>query len=172
MTRILGAVGLVCIFGLVVYGVLTLYDETMQVGRMWETPAIRPHEEPIPVMAGGIVPFEGGEAFYRVADPDAIQAPVSSDRNQTIAQGSQGYQYFCIHCHGGHYDGMGTVGQSFAPLPSDLRSAKVQAMTPGRLFYEISYGIPDGRQPALDTTIDIAERWQIVAYVKSLGVRK
>jgi hypothetical protein len=52
-----------------------------------------------------------------------------------------------------------------------LRSPKVQATSNGALFREISYGIPDGRQPALATTITVSDRWQIIAYVKSLGTR-
>ena len=75
-------------------------------------------------------------------------------------------------CHGPNHDGKGTVGQSFSPLPTDIRSAKVQALPDGVHFKEISYGIPDGRQPALATTITVLDRWRIVAYVKSLGVRK
>ncbi len=79
--------------------------------------------------------------------------------------------YYCVHCHGRHHDGLGTVGQSFAPLPGDLRSARVQTLPAGRIFHEISYGIPDGRQPALATTISLTDRWRIIAFVKSLGVR-
>jgi len=64
------------------------------------------------------------------------------------------------------------VGQSFHPLPTDLRSPKVQSLSEGVFFKEISYGIPGGRQPPLATTIDPLDRWRIIAYVKSLGVRK
>jgi hypothetical protein len=76
--------------------------------------------------------------------------------------------YYCIHCHGKHH---GTVGQSFAPKPRDLRSAKAQETAEGRLFHEISYGIPGGRQPALATTMAVDERWQVIGYLKSLGIR-
>jgi hypothetical protein len=34
---------------------------------MWQTPVIKPHEKPIPVMAAGSVPVNGGEALYRAA---------------------------------------------------------------------------------------------------------
>ena len=86
--------------------------------------------------------------------------------------GKTAYHYYCIHCHGNHFDGYGTVGQSFAPPPGDLRSAKVQSMSDGRLFKEISYGIPGGRQPALATTMGVADRWHAIAYVKSLSLRE
>lgn len=171
MARILSAIALVTLFGLIIFGVLTLYDETMRYGRMWETPAIRPHEEPIPVMADQSVPFKGGEAFYRAADPNALISPMNLKDPTVVQQGRQAYQYYCIQCHGKYHDGLGTVGQSFAPLPSDLRSEKVQHMNQGVLFREISYGIPGGRQPALATTLTVDERWEVIGYIQSLGIR-
>ena len=90
----------------------------------------------------------------------------------SAAETKQGYLTYCAQCHGNHHDGKGTVGQSFAPLPGDLRSKKVQTMPEGVMFQEISYGIPKGRQPALATTIAVEDRWKIIAYIKSLGIRK
>jgi len=88
-----------------------------------------------------------------------------------IARGKAVYLTFCAQCHGYSHDGNGTVGQSFKPLPADLRSPKVQATFEGELFKSISYGIPGGRQPALETTVKIDDRWHVVSYVKSLGTR-
>jgi hypothetical protein len=44
-------------------------------------------------------------------------------------------------------------------------------MPAGQMFLEISFGVPGGRQPALASTIAIDNRWEIVAYIKFLGVR-
>jgi hypothetical protein len=44
-------------------------------------------------------------------------------------------------------------------------------MAEGNIFKDISYGVPKGRQPPLATTIQVIDRWRIVAYVKSLGLR-
>ena len=151
---------------------LTLIDNVLKVGRMWETPGVRPHEQPMLVMQTGTVPVSGGEALYRSAPPASLEFPEGAESEAGITGGKKGYMTYCAQCHGSHHDGNGTVGQSFAPLPTDLRSAKVQALSPGVMFKEISYGIPDGRQPPLATTIEVNERWTIVAYVKSLGVRK
>lgn len=149
--------------------VVNLYDDLLPVGRMWETPVIRPHEEPIPVMAAGSVPWNNAEALYRNADPDTLQPPFDLSDDASVARGGQGYRYYCIHCHGPNYDGYGTVGQSFAPPPYHLRSERIQNLPAGRIFHEISYGIPNGRQPPLAATIAVDERWQIVGYIKSLG---
>ena len=171
MTRILALAVIVAVAGLALYGGVTLFDETLQVGRMWETPGIKPHEKPIPVMAVGSVPWSEAEQIYRVADPDGLRAPFLLTDPAAVSEGARQYMYYCSHCHGRHHDGLGTVGQSFAPLPGDLRSARVQTLPGGRIFHEISYGIPDGRQPALATTISLTDRWRIIAFVKSLGVR-
>jgi len=172
MIRIVCAVFFVVLVALIGIGVINLYDGVLQAGRMWETPAVKPHEQPIPVSAGLSVPSANGEVLLRTADPDSLAAPFELADPQTIARGRQAYAYYCIQCHGTRHDGYGTVGQSFAPKPGDLRSARVQNLPDGRIFHEISYGIPGGRQPALATTIAVDDRWRIVGFVKSLGVRR
>ena len=169
MVRILSVGLIVSTVALVAWGVITGYDNILSVGRMWQTPAIKPYENPIPVMAGGSMPVTGGEALYRAAVPGEISPPFSLSEPAAIESGKTAYQYYCIHCHGKNFDGYGTVGQSFAPPPGDLRSARVQSMPEGVLFTEISYGIPGGRQPALATTVAVDDRWHAIAYVKSLG---
>jgi mono/diheme cytochrome c family protein len=150
---------------------LTFYDDHFKFGRMWETPGIRPHEEPIPVMTSGIVPFTGGDAIHFATSVEDLHSPLDPADPKNITLGREAYFTFCAQCHGKKHDGNGTVGQSFAPLPTDLRAAKVQSRSVGSLFKEISFGTPDGRQPPLATTIDVPDRWRIVAYIKSLGSR-
>ncbi len=154
------------------YTVITLYDENMKVGRMWETPAVHPHEQPLLIMEPGVVPFDGGEAEYRNAKAEDLISPFKNDDPNVVASGKSLYFTYCAQCHGKYHDGNGTVGQSFHPLPGDLQSDKVQSLSQGNLFKEISYGVPNGRQPALATTIEVMDRWRIIAYVKSLGLRK
>jgi mono/diheme cytochrome c family protein len=171
MKQVLGLFSFVALVLLTAWGILTAYDYALSVGRMWETPAIKPHERPIPVATQGIVPFDGGEVRLRHTPVAELAPPFILADAQQIEAGERGYFTFCAQCHGKYHDGNGTVGQSFAPLPGDLRSPKVQRMPVGTLFKEISYGIPGGRQPALATTIAAPLRWQIIAYVKSLGNR-
>jgi len=171
MSRIIAVISIATAGILIAIGLITLYDENLKIGRMWETPAIRPYEQPLPVMASGIMPFTGGEALFRKTDAAAIQTPFNLSTPAVIEAGQLSYQRYCIHCHGKYHDGNGAVGQSFAPLPGDLRSPRVQEMPNGVVFHEISYGIPNGRQPALATTVSIDERWQAIAYIKSLGIR-
>jgi mono/diheme cytochrome c family protein len=172
MKRIIVLAGFVAVVLTVVYTVITLYDENMRVGRMWETPAVRPHEQRLLIMEPGVIPFGGGEAEYRNAKAEELISPLKNDDPKVVESGKFLYFTYCAQCHGKYHDGNGTVGQSFSPLPSDLQSDKVQSLSQGVLFKEISYGVPDGRQPPLATTIEIMDRWRIIAYIKSLGLRK
>ena len=157
---------------LVAYHVLILYDNRFPHGRMRETPAVKPYENPMLIMDTGLVPTVGGETYFRLTPGDDLVSPLNMDDPAVIESGKKVYFTFCHQCHGVNYDGNGTVGQSFNPLPTDLKSEKVQNTSEGMHFKTISYGLPDGRQPPLATTITIDDRWRSVAFVKSLGVRK
>jgi mono/diheme cytochrome c family protein len=171
MKRIIILAGIMSIVLLAAYGGITLYDYNLKYGRMWETPAVKPYEEPILIMEAGVVPFTGGEAMFRTAAASELESPFESDDIGTIVLGRKKYFTYCAQCHGADHDGNGTVGQSFSPLPANLRSPRIQSLSGGALFKEISYGVPNGRQPPLATTIDISDRWRIIAYLKFLGPR-
>jgi mono/diheme cytochrome c family protein len=162
------------VFTVVVAAVVVLrqIDDYADFWRMRETPGVRPHEEPLLIMEEGVVPVSAAEAMMRATKGEDLKSPLNLDDPAVIDEGKKLYFNFCFMCHGPNHDGNGTVGQSFHPLPTDLRSVKVQSKAAGVHFKEISYGVPDGRQPALATTIPFLDRWRIVGYVKSLGVRK
>ena len=172
MKKIIGLLlgALVLVLG--AYHLLMFYDNEFRYGRMRETPAVRPYEKPLLIKEVGLVPASGGEAIYRVSAGTDIESPINMTQPDIIARGKGVYLIYCAQCHGHKHDGNGTVGQSFAPLPTDLRSAKVQDSPTGVLFKNISYGVPDGRQPPLHSTITVDDRWKVVAYLKSLGVRE
>ena len=171
MKKILAFFAVIIVVGLVAYQALMYYDNNFRYGRMRQTPAVRPHEEPVLKMAAGVVPVNGGEAIYRAADATELEAPVDIMDPAVVARGKAVYFTFCAQCHGVAFDGEGTVGQSFQPLPADLRSDLVQSKLPGELFKSVSYGVPGGRQPPLQTTITITDRWRVVGFIKSLGIR-
>jgi mono/diheme cytochrome c family protein len=158
------------LFGAVVFctawGVITLYDENMSVGRMWETPGVKPHEQPLLVMEEGIVPLTGGEVLRKAEIAQDLGSPLNSQDPIVIAQGEKAYFTYCAQCHGKHMDGKGTVGQSFYPLPRNLRSAQVLDQSDGQLFASSSYG--KKRMPAMATTVTEADRWAIIHYIRSL----
>ena len=171
MKKFIGLLIVIGIIGYAGYEALMYYDNNFRYGRMRETPAVRPYEVPLLKMEAGLVPVNGGEAVYRTTAGINLMSPLKMQEATVIARGKAVYLTFCAQCHGYNYDGNGTVGQSFNPLPADLRSAKVQSAINGDLFKSISYGIPGGRQPALETTITVKDRWHVVAFVKALDIR-
>lgn len=76
------------------------------------------------------------------------------------------YDRFCIHCHGEDGDGQGTVvtnsNGKFAPP-----NAYSAAMTPGEIFYIITYG--RGRMGAHGSQVNPEERWKIIHHVENLA---
>ena len=171
MKKIIGFFIVVGVVLYVAYEALMYYDNNFRYGRMRETPAVRPHEDPLLKMEEGIVPISGGDAIYRATAGVNLISPLNFSQPFVITRGKAVYLTYCAQCHGYNYDGKGTVGQSFQPLPTDLRSPQVQSKPDGDLFKSVSYGVPGGRQPALHTTITINDRWHVIAFVKSLGNR-
>ena len=166
------ALAVILVGALGAYHALMFYDNNFRYGRMRETPAVKPHEEPLVLMEAGVVPVSGGDPVLRATPGSALTSPLAPEDANVIARGKAVYFTFCAQCHGLNYDGNGTVGQSFMPLPTGFRTAAVQSKPAGELFKSVSYGVPSGRQPPLETTITIDDRWRVVAFVKSLGLRQ
>jgi mono/diheme cytochrome c family protein len=70
------------------------------------------------------------------------------------------YIYECAQCHGDKGEGVGTA--------SPLRTGPTQSATPGTLFWFITHGEPEKGMPPWSSLAE-RDRWEIVAYVKSLG---
>ena len=108
MKKIIGFLIVVAIVILAVYHALIYYDNNFRYGRMRETPAVRPFEEPLLVKEAGLVPVNGGEAIYRVSAGTGIQSPIDMAQPAVIARGKAVYLIYCAQCHGHNYDGKGT----------------------------------------------------------------
>lgn len=135
-------------------------------GRMNEQESIRPYETSFPKMPEGTIPIHGGLQIVREMDTKEVANPLP-DNQTSVDLGQKGYNYFCVMCHGPKADGIGTVGQSFSPLPTNLKSSDVQDQTDGDLFYTISFGMD--RMPPLAYTVPEKDRWAIIHYIRSIG---
>ena len=145
------------------YTFVNFYDKHLHAARMQETPAVRPYEHPLLVMQEGTVPYQGGEELYK-AEAAAGQLPSAKEPESIVDFGKKEYQAFCSHCHGDNLDGLGTVGQSFNPLPTNLTSDRVKQMTDAYIFSAISYGTKSS--PPLATTMSVESRDAVIAYIR------
>lgn len=134
--------------------------------RMKDQESIRTYEAEPPQMPEGTIPISGGSAVLKASKPENLHNPLSNTWD-VLERGRLAYGYFCIMCHGKNFDGNGTVGQSFAPLPTNLKTPYVQQQSDGQLFYRISFGYK--RHPSLASTVSEKDRWAILRYIRSIG---
>ncbi len=149
-----------------VYTVITLYDTYLKAGRMYQTPVVRPHEEPELVMDKRAIADTKSEALIRELLKTGFTLTPIDPAQAVLAQGEKDYQAFCSHCHGPRMDGLGTVGQSFFPLPTDLTGEKTVAMSDGDLFASISYG--SKKTPALASSMSVESREAVIRYIRHI----
>jgi len=133
--------------------------------RMRNDEAIEFYEMELPGMPSGILPL-GERTDLLPMDPQELKNPIAASQ-VAIAAGKTAYGFYCVHCHGPGGEGRGTVGQSFAPLPTNLKSRYVQQQSDGSLFYRIGRGYR--RHPPLAYTVSIEDRWALILYMRSLA---
>jgi mono/diheme cytochrome c family protein len=142
-----------------------LFFSGCDYARMKEQEAIQTYGEEIPQMPEKTIPTRGGLQVLKETDPEKLKNPLPPDP-LCLQRGKEGYANYCTMCHGLKGDGKGTVGQSFYPLPADLKALPVQRKSDGRLFFILTFG--SGRHPALGFMLTEEERWAIIHYVRSL----
>jgi len=87
--------------------------------------------------------------------------PLAADR-EAVEAGSNLFEQHCAECHGDSADG-GRKGPS-------LRVREVQDATPGALFWLLTNGVVRRGMPVW-SKLPEPQRWQLVSYIKSLGIR-
>ena len=84
MKKIIGLLIVIGVIAYVGYEALMYYDNNFRYGRMRETPAVRPYEEPLLIMEAGLVPVNGGEAVYRTTAGIHLMPPLLPGARQCI----------------------------------------------------------------------------------------
>ncbi len=135
-------------------------------GRMKDDEALNTYQTVLPQMPQKTVPVTDGIERIKEAVPQDLKNPLANT-GENVERGKERYGFYCIQCHGPRADGAGTVGQSFAPLPTDLTRRYVQNQMDGELFVKISLGFR--RHPPLATTVSEEDRWAIIYYLRSLA---
>lgn len=87
--------------------------------------------------------------------------PMETDSN-ALAAGRNLFERHCAECHG-------DAAQGGKRAPS-LRAEEVQNATPGAIFWILSNGVVRRGMPVW-SKLPEPQRWQLVTYIKSLGVR-
>ncbi len=99
------------------------------------------------------------------ASVNGLQSPLPNDP-RVVHAGNVLFLNRCVQCHNAGGYGYGTVGQYLVPHPPDLASSLVQKRSPGGMFWDITQG--QGKMPGFRHWLTPAERWTLVAYIRSL----
>ena len=141
----------------------------LQGPRMDVQPHIRAYQAQMPPTPSGIVPRNDSAPPAAPTAQQAITLTTRPATPQDLAAGGAYYSYYaCLACHGPAGDGRGPVGESYVPLPADLRTPRVAALSDGALLRAMLTG--PGHQPVMEHTILAEHRWPLVHYVRSLAV--
>lgn len=162
------------ILGIVpIFGLLLTYEI---VGLEWISlmelqPSNRPMEAPLPLPKDS-VPVEG--AAY-LSGTGAPENPIAADA-ASLERGKYYFNVNCALCHGAQGKGDGPQAQFFFRKPNDLTAAEAMSFSDGEIFLVISNGIPvvtglTGGMPPLRENLAVADRWDVVNYVRSLQGR-
>jgi len=113
------------------------------------------------VCALGMAYAAAGSAWYRnVPEADRTNPNPYAGNSEAIAAGRKLFGVHCAQCHGA--DALGKKGR-----PS-LRSKEVQQATDGEIFWLLKNGDRRHGMPSW-SSLPVPSRWQIIAYIKSLG---
>jgi mono/diheme cytochrome c family protein len=82
-------------------------------------------------------------------------------RSEALAAGRNLFQQHCSECHGET-----ALGSKKAP---SLRVAEIQSAEPGAIFWVLTNGVVRRGMPVW-SKLPEPQRWQLVTYIKSLGV--
>lgn len=146
------------VIGLVVLAGLGGIAAALFVGPLMRIqPNIRPFQAVFPPLPTTVVPcaVPGG--------PPAASMPAE----ETLAAGKTYYGYYCGFCHGATGRGDGPVGESFTPVPADLRTAAVRGYSDQQLERAMLTGT--GHEPVLEQVVWPAYRPALMAYVRRLA---
>ena len=134
-----------------------------EYGRMYDQDTVKTYKRKMPAMDKRSVPLSGGYEVLSHSTPGTMANPLA-DSPLSIERGRLAYGYFCAQCHGPRLDGLGTVGQSFAPLPANLASPGVLSLKDGEIYSKVRLGFK--RHPALYTTISEEDTWAVILFMR------
>ncbi len=125
----------------------------------------------LPFLRAATPPSEGlqSKPWKAPAWADTLRNPFAGDP-AAIEAGAAIYKQQCAVCHGARGRGDGPAGIALNPRPANLTSKAVQEQSDGALYWKITTG--RGPMPAFKSILTDEQRWQVVAYLRTLAKTK
>ena len=144
---------------------------------MHSSPTIDPYEMPRPAPDGsvpvrgpnGIAPYATGNTIADLQDlASRATNPIQPGDTTALVEGQRVYLQHCMVCHSPTGQGNGPiVGPDRFPMGPSLVSPMVAGYSDGYVYAIVRQG--RGLMPAYGPRMTELERWQVVAYVRSLA---
>ncbi|HEX6588960.1 MAG TPA: cytochrome c [Longimicrobiales bacterium] len=144
---------------------------------MHSSPMIDPYEMPRPAPEGsvpvrdpfGVAPYANGNTIADLQDlASRASNPIQPGDTAALVHGQAMFLRHCMVCHGPTGQGMGPItGPDRFPMGPSLVSPIVAGYSDGYVYAIVRQG--RGLMPAYGPRMTELERWQVVAYVRSLA---
>jgi mono/diheme cytochrome c family protein len=85
-----------------------------------------------------------------------------------LARGQERYAIHCAVCHGAAGDGKGIVLKYQMVGMANFHDKRLVGLPDGDLFNTITSGSPQKLMNGYGSTVEVADRWAIIAYVRAL----
>ena len=118
----------------------------------------------MPSMVAGV---PADEAAYTLKTTHELIPTLLPDNTQNRQRGSIYYSYYCQFCHGPQGLGDGPVGQSYVPVPANLRLLATKRPPSEGVIRRMLTGV--GHEPILERVVPLAHRPFIALYISHLG---
>jgi len=125
-------------------------------------PAFQVQRQPLP-MPQGSVPISGPGIIPGL---DAPVNPLPGDP-ASAERGKPLYDVTCALCHGNEGKGNGPFAAFLPNKPTDITSGVPLSESDGAWFVTITNGVP-GSMPSLKENLSVADRWDVVNYLRVL----
>ena len=146
---------------------------------MHSSPMIDPYEMPRPAPEGsvpvrdpfGVAPYATGNNVAALQDlASRATNPLQPGDTTALAHGRVVFERHCAVCHGPQGRGDGPIlGPGRFPMAPNLTTPTVAGYSDGYVYAIVRQG--RGLMPAYGPRMSEIERWQVVAYVRTLAAQ-
>ena len=120
------------------------------------------------VVSGFIAPGSPGNNEWKAPpEADKLVNPLKGQAAAT-AEGKKTFVQLCSMCHGDKGKGDGVAGLALNPRPANYTLEKTQMQSDGVFFWKMSEGRPP--MASYKTILSETQRWQLVNYIRELGM--
>jgi len=124
------------------------------------------------IIATGVIGWAiGGSQRNVPEEARKVKSPIPLNADASAA-GKKLFDRHCAVCHGDDGKGNTDMAESLPKKPADLTRKEMEGLSEGEIFWVVSNGLGKSGMPAFQKKLNDTERWQVVAFARSLSASK